>query len=301
MTQIAIPYVVNPRIVRGLDYYTRTVFEFTSDALGAQSTVCAGGRYDGLVRSLGGPDTPAVGFALGIERFLMMIEAAGRTREPRSGAAFRRCRWARRRAKCSLPMCRLLRCSLDAPIFMDYDDRKLLAQLKIADRNSARYALVARQRGDCRRAKPCCATWRSAPTAGFAARKRPRAAFVEVCDNGQRHARRSQTLKELLEVMHEHDLDAIKVKVGDADLRNGPPRGRHRGHADGGARPPLPACCPPRPQQAPPRRAGAPANTKKVTAPLVGVFYRSPSPDAEPFVESAIGSSPAKCSAFSKR
>ncbi|MEO6913539.1 MAG: histidine--tRNA ligase, partial [Candidatus Baltobacteraceae bacterium] len=81
LEQIGIPYQVNPRIVRGLDYYTRTVFEILSSALGAQSTVCGGGRYDGLVRSLGGPDVPAVGFGLGIERFLMILDASGSSRE----------------------------------------------------------------------------------------------------------------------------------------------------------------------------------------------------------------------------
>ena len=85
---IGIAFVVEPRLVRGFDYYTRTVFEFTSDALGAQSTVCGGGRYDDLVRSLGGPPTPAVGFGLGLERFLMVIEKLGRLPETaRSGIA----------------------------------------------------------------------------------------------------------------------------------------------------------------------------------------------------------------------
>ncbi|MBV8721304.1 MAG: histidine--tRNA ligase, partial [Candidatus Eremiobacteraeota bacterium] len=77
-----IPFVVNPRIVRGLDYYNRTVFEIVSSVLGAQSTVCGGGRYDGLVRSLGGPEVPGVGFALGMERFLMIVEATGRAAPP---------------------------------------------------------------------------------------------------------------------------------------------------------------------------------------------------------------------------
>ena len=71
----AVPFVVNPRIVRGLDYYTRTVFEWTTDRLGAQGTVCAGGRYDGLVAQLGGRPTPAVGFAMGLERVLLLAEA----------------------------------------------------------------------------------------------------------------------------------------------------------------------------------------------------------------------------------
>ncbi|MGM0703254.1 MAG: histidine--tRNA ligase [Pseudomonadota bacterium] len=69
-----IDYVINPRLVRGLDYYGRTVFEWTTTALGSQGTVCAGGRYDGLVEQLGGKPTPAVGFALGVERLILLLE-----------------------------------------------------------------------------------------------------------------------------------------------------------------------------------------------------------------------------------
>ncbi|SNY97212.1 histidyl-tRNA synthetase [Halomonas sp. hl-4] len=69
-----IGYVINPRLVRGLDYYSRTVFEWTTTALGSQGTVCAGGRYDGLVEQLGGKPTPAVGFAMGIERLILLLE-----------------------------------------------------------------------------------------------------------------------------------------------------------------------------------------------------------------------------------
>jgi len=71
---LAIPYRVNPRIVRGLDYYNRTAFEIVTDKLGAQGTVLAGGRYDGLVEELGGPATPAIGFAAGIERLAMLLD-----------------------------------------------------------------------------------------------------------------------------------------------------------------------------------------------------------------------------------
>ena len=71
-----IEYTINPRLVRGLDYYCKTVFEWVTDQLGAQGTVCAGGRYHGLVEQLGGRSTPAAGFALGIERLLAMREAA---------------------------------------------------------------------------------------------------------------------------------------------------------------------------------------------------------------------------------
>ncbi|WP_264759048.1 histidine--tRNA ligase [Halomonas jincaotanensis] len=69
-----IEYLINPRLVRGLDYYGRTVFEWTTNALGSQGTVCAGGRYDGLVEQLGGKPTPAVGFAMGIERLILLLE-----------------------------------------------------------------------------------------------------------------------------------------------------------------------------------------------------------------------------------
>ena len=70
-----IPYTVNQRLVRGLDYYNRTVFEWVTASLGAQGTVCAGGRYDGLVEQLGGRATPAVGFAMGLERLVLLVQA----------------------------------------------------------------------------------------------------------------------------------------------------------------------------------------------------------------------------------
>jgi histidyl-tRNA synthetase len=73
---LAIPFVLNPRLVRGLDYYGHTAFEITSNQLGAQATVCGGGRYDGLVAQLGGPATPAVGWALGMERLVLLLSQA---------------------------------------------------------------------------------------------------------------------------------------------------------------------------------------------------------------------------------
>ena len=74
-----VEYEVNPRLVRGLDYYSRTVFEWVTDALGSQNAVCAGGRYDGLVEKLGGRATPAIGWAMGVERFVSLYEACGGT------------------------------------------------------------------------------------------------------------------------------------------------------------------------------------------------------------------------------
>jgi histidyl-tRNA synthetase len=72
-----VPFKINPRLVRGLDYYNLTVFEWVTDRLGAQGTVCAGGRYDGLVDQLGGKSTPACGFAMGIERLIALIKESG--------------------------------------------------------------------------------------------------------------------------------------------------------------------------------------------------------------------------------
>ena len=72
-----IEYTINPQVVRGLDYYTKTVFEFVSNSIGAQGTVCGGGRYDGLVEELGGQHTPSLGFAMGIERLMLLMEAQG--------------------------------------------------------------------------------------------------------------------------------------------------------------------------------------------------------------------------------
>ena len=76
---VGVAYEVNPRLVRGLDYYSRTVFEWVTDALGAQDAVCSGGRYDGLAAQLGGDQTPAIGFALGIERLVELVATAGQT------------------------------------------------------------------------------------------------------------------------------------------------------------------------------------------------------------------------------
>ena len=77
LTNLGIAFNINPRLVRGLDYYTHTAFEIQSSDLGAQATVCGGGRYDGLVKQLGGPDTPAIGFGMGLERLVILLEEMG--------------------------------------------------------------------------------------------------------------------------------------------------------------------------------------------------------------------------------
>ena len=141
LDSIHISYEVDPTIVRGLDYYTRTVFEFTSEDLGAQSTVCGGGRYDGLVEEMGGKPTPALGFGLGIERLLLVMEAQ-KVEFPEPD----RCELfiasvgdaARREAF------RLSRVLLDCSVAAACDEmgRSLNAQMKYADRLGAQFTLV---------------------------------------------------------------------------------------------------------------------------------------------------------------
>jgi len=138
---IGIPYRLDPRLVRGFDYYGRTVFEFISDALGAQATICGGGRYDGLVASLGGPPTPAVGFGMGIERFLMVLDAAASVALPeRTGlAVIALGEAARTRASV---LAADLRRTLAVPVAIDYGASKLATQLKRADALGLRAAIV---------------------------------------------------------------------------------------------------------------------------------------------------------------
>ncbi|HZW54120.1 MAG TPA: histidine--tRNA ligase [Candidatus Elarobacter sp.] len=138
---LGLRYVINPRIVRGLDYYTRTVFEFVSSVLGAQSTVCGGGRYDGLVEELGGPPTAGVGFGLGLERFLMVVEKLAGEHAPvrRGMQAIALGEAARERL---VPIAGALREISAEPTYADWQARKITAHFKTADRNNARWAVI---------------------------------------------------------------------------------------------------------------------------------------------------------------
>jgi histidyl-tRNA synthetase len=142
LADVGVPFTLNPRLVRGLDYYSRTVFEWVTDKLGAQSAVCSGGRYDGLVAQLGGRDTPAVGWALGIERIVELMQAEGApVAEPAAdaflvaaGEAERRYAFrAVERLRDLVPGVRL---SIGSPA------AGFKAQLRRADKSGARYALI---------------------------------------------------------------------------------------------------------------------------------------------------------------
>ena len=136
-----IPYTVNPSIVRGLDYYTRTVFEFIADGIGAQSTVCGGGRYDGLVSELGGPKLPACGFAMGITRLILAMEASGVVIPKNEGPLLYIAPLGdAARAKALSIVTALRKKGIAAEC--DIVERSLKAQMKYADKISAKFTLM---------------------------------------------------------------------------------------------------------------------------------------------------------------
>jgi histidyl-tRNA synthetase len=138
---LSIPYELNPRMVRGLDYYTRTAFEFIASdpILGTASAVGGGGRYDKLVRSLGGPDVPAVGFGLGLERLVLLLSKSGRqfSEKPDLFVA-----WADEASK--IEAMKRISDLRKKGLWIEFDPRggSLKSQMKRADKVAARYALV---------------------------------------------------------------------------------------------------------------------------------------------------------------
>ena len=134
---LRLSYVVTPRLVRGLDYYVRTTFEVVADGLGAQNAVAGGGRYDGLIQHLGGPSDPGIGFAIGMERVVLLLSDAGDRNPPRAllvplgPAALARL----------LPVAQALR-GRGIPVELGYGDRKLRAELERANRMGVPYAVI---------------------------------------------------------------------------------------------------------------------------------------------------------------
>ena len=133
-------YRVNPRIVRGLDYYQRTVFEFISDDIGSQSTVCGGGRYNGLVAELGGPDLSGIGFAMGLTRILLAMKKNG-FELPEAQPDLYLASMGEAAAKRAFQLATQLR-KLGVVALFDQVGRSLKAQMKYADKKNARYTVV---------------------------------------------------------------------------------------------------------------------------------------------------------------
>ena len=144
---LGIPYTVNPRLVRGLDYYSRTVFEWITDALGSQDAVCSGGRYDGLIAQLGGEATPAIGFAMGVERVVELVRMAGMTPPvtPPDGFVMAQGEAAQRQA---VAIAETLRDQLPGHgVVVHCGSAKFKTQFRRADESGARLALVLGEDG----------------------------------------------------------------------------------------------------------------------------------------------------------
>ncbi len=138
---LGVSYRENRFMVRGLDYYTRTTFEFITDALGAQAAVGAGGRYDGLLRQLNGPDLPGIGFALGMERLILLMEQQeDRTPPQQTTDLFVAALGEKAAVHASMLVHALRRLGLAAA--MDYSGRSLKAQMKQAGRVNSRFTLI---------------------------------------------------------------------------------------------------------------------------------------------------------------
>jgi histidyl-tRNA synthetase len=139
---LGIAFTVNPRLVRGLDYYSRTVFEWITDALGSQDAVCSGGRYDGLIAQLGGDATPAIGFAMGVERVVSLIEQAGTAPAP-AGADVYLVTLGEPALRAAIRLAEALRDALPGRrIELNVGGGNLKAQFRRADRSGARLAVV---------------------------------------------------------------------------------------------------------------------------------------------------------------
>ena len=141
LTIAGVEFKVDPNIVRGLDYYNRTVFEFVSENIGAQGTVCGGGRYDGLIAQLGGSDVPGIGFAVGIERILMLLENTGvEIKNPNKVEYYIAPMGEKESQKAFEIVCKLRQKGITADF--DHMNRSIKAQFKYADKIGAKKVIV---------------------------------------------------------------------------------------------------------------------------------------------------------------
>ena len=141
LTLMGIEFKINPKIVRGLDYYTRTVFEFITTDIGAQGTVCGGGRYDGLIETLGGPKTPALGFGMGLERLILTMEKQGCEFMEERKCDLYFASMGENAQKKAVQLATLMR---EEGFKVEYDvvGRGLKPQMKYADKIGARFVIV---------------------------------------------------------------------------------------------------------------------------------------------------------------
>ena len=138
-----VKFVVNEGLVRGLDYYNRTVFEWVTTSLGSQGTICAGGRYDGLVEQLGGKATPAVGFAMGLERIVLMLDTLGLSSDVKSDVDIYTVVVGEKTDLAGFKMAELIRHELPKlKVLHNCGAGNFKKQMKRADKSGARLALI---------------------------------------------------------------------------------------------------------------------------------------------------------------
>ncbi len=141
LTSQSIEFTVNPQIVRGLDYYTKTVFEFVSNSIGAQGTVCGGGRYDGLIEELGGQKTPSLGFGLGLERLMLLMEAQSCEFPEDARPDLFIAALGEKATLKAIDIAKDMRAEGYSCLY-DLNSRSLRAQMKYADKLNAKYTIV---------------------------------------------------------------------------------------------------------------------------------------------------------------
>jgi len=139
LEKLGISYEVDPRMVRGLDYYMRTTFEVITDRLGSQNAIGGGGRYNGLVRDLGGPDIAGIGFAIGMERLILLLQQE-QTRLMRKPQVFIAAFGETAHARGFLLAQELRAAGIETE--MDYEGRSLKSQMRRADKTGSRYVLI---------------------------------------------------------------------------------------------------------------------------------------------------------------
>ncbi len=141
LDNLGLPYALNHRLVRGLDYYTKTVFEVYAEGIGAQNAVCGGGRYDGLIEQLGGPPTPGIGFGSGIERQILTMKEQGIEPPPLPRPTVFVAHMGNPARLEAFQLAMALR-TAGLPVLFSFGQRSLKAQMKSADRAGVRYALI---------------------------------------------------------------------------------------------------------------------------------------------------------------
>jgi histidyl-tRNA synthetase len=141
LTDLGVPFAVNSKMVRGLDYYTRTTFELLTTELGAQGAIGAGGRYDGLVHQLGGPDVPGIGFAMGMERLVMLLDQKKDRQELAAGLDIFLVTLGETAAAKGFVLMQELRAG-GLRVMMDHEGRSMKSQMKQADKMKAGHVLI---------------------------------------------------------------------------------------------------------------------------------------------------------------